>query len=463
MKQHYFTPSRWKWFCKLQWGSTCTELLKDWDKYTVQYRPSVYKLSVPGQQCSRRRRFSKVNKQLYVIISFIIRRRALTTVPCQYTVVNGFCDPTLLPYQLEAVRRSIQLLSPGICCLHMDLGSGKTLVAFKVAASLFATTHHVNGVAVYITLPSLVTEVRKQLDTFIHPKEASKWIITGSFKNVSVKKGKVILCVLDEYHRWKNHKLLLENLKCINSPSYLLMTGSPGRPGEHKTFSTKLSKFLGALPVSELNCMGVSRKTLVPPTRRTISLVMNTLQKSVYTTMSKEVATTVFQRKGLQPYLRLTAHRSIVSGWKVPWVVQGLQTCASRRVAIFSEFNGTLAKLAVEISMSFQHVLLLHCFGKNLKARQRSVDIFTQPLGPIKIILCNVSVASHGLNLGSADMLVLVDGFYKKRNMVQTIARLTRIGQCENQTVIQLIHVGTFEENIFLGNSSQYVESLRHE
>lgn len=253
-------------------------------------------------------------------------------------------------------------------------------------------------------------------------------------------------------------------LSALQTSRYLLMSGSPGLPDDYLDF-THLLKPTEDAGIHTLQRMTAADEVVKRPTKTVVRLTMTQDQEAQYDVMLTEACAANAAGR-LKPYLQLCEHREKVSGWKVPIVLRGLETCKHVYTVVFSEFNSTLAQIASHFTCGrHADVEVFCCFGRTSHAHHDAVTKFCLPAVSEqdqtkcvlrrKFLLCNVATASHGTDLGRAQLLVAVDGVYTRRDMLQMEGRVTRIGQSPSQEIVQLVHMGTFEETLLLGNSQQ--------
>ncbi len=115
-----------------------------------------------------------------------------------------------------------------------------------------------------------------------------------------------------------------------------------------------------------------------------------------------------------------------------------------RKVLVFSQFTGMLDILVKALDAR----KIVHCYlsGKT-KQRQALVDTFnTDPTIPVFLI--SLKAGGTGLNLTSADNVIIFDPWWNPSVENQAVDRAHRIGQTKSVNVFRLITVGTIEEKI---------------
>lgn len=115
-----------------------------------------------------------------------------------------------------------------------------------------------------------------------------------------------------------------------------------------------------------------------------------------------------------------------------------------RKLLVFSQFTEMLDILAAELKA--QKIPCLYLSGKT-KNRQGVVDKFnTDP--DISVFLISLKAGGTGLNLTSADTVIIFDPWWNPSVENQAIDRAHRIGQKKSVNVYKLITKGTIEEKI---------------
>ncbi|KAI1802182.1 PHD/FYVE-zinc-finger like domain-containing protein [Daldinia bambusicola] len=117
------------------------------------------------------------------------------------------------------------------------------------------------------------------------------------------------------------------------------------------------------------------------------------------------------------------------------------------RVLIFSQFLRCL-----DIIEDFLNILGLP-FGRidgSLSAlkKQRQIDAFNAPNSPLFAMLLSTRAGGVGINLATADTVIIYDPDWNPHQDIQAISRAHRIGQKEKVLCFQLTTKDTVEENI---------------
>ncbi|HAM88369.1 MAG: SNF2-related protein [Candidatus Falkowbacteria bacterium GW2011_GWC2_38_22] len=116
----------------------------------------------------------------------------------------------------------------------------------------------------------------------------------------------------------------------------------------------------------------------------------------------------------------------------------------NRKVLVFSQFTKMLDILASELTKN--NIAYNYLSGKT-KNRQELVDDFNLN-GDKRVFLISLKAGGTGLNLTSADNVIIFDPWWNPSVENQAIDRAHRIGQKNSVNVYRLITVGTIEERI---------------
>ncbi len=125
-----------------------------------------------------------------------------------------------------------------------------------------------------------------------------------------------------------------------------------------------------------------------------------------------------------------------------------LEKCLSsgHKVLVFSQFTQTLAIIAEKLDHRKRKYSLL---DGQTSSRQTVVDQFNRD-GEINVFLISLKAGGYGLNLTSADTVILFDPWWNPMVEDQAADRVHRMGQSRPVTVYRLITQGTLEEKMIL-------------
>ncbi|BGP05427.1 Chromatin remodeling factor mit1 [Rhodotorula toruloides] len=133
---------------------------------------------------------------------------------------------------------------------------------------------------------------------------------------------------------------------------------------------------------------------------------------------------------------------------------------AGHRVLIFSQFKLTLN--IVERFLAGLELKYLRLDGDTPQLeRQRDVDTFNAPGSEYFAYLLSTRAGGVGLNITSADVVIIYDQDFNPQMDIQAISRAHRIGQTKPVRVFKLLVKGTCEEKILnAGNKKRGLEHL---
>lgn len=315
------------------------------------------------------------------------------------------------------------------------------------------------------------------------------------------------MIVIDEAHRLKNkHAKILQFLRELSCKRFLLMTGTPLQNNteelwsllnfiEPKEFSS-LGQFLqhyGNLETHEqveelqenikpylLRRLKEEVEKSIPPLQETIiDVELTNLQKTYYRAiyernrnfLCKGTATPQlsnmemqlrkccnhpFMIKGVQQSLSssLTEEeklkKMIDSSGKMVLLDKLLPKLKSqgKKVLIFSQFTQMLNLLEEYLHSKFYKYERL---DGSVKASDRtaSIERFNQNEQQIDVFLLSTRAGGLGINLTSAQVVIIFDSDWNPQNDVQATARAHRIGQTEEVQVYRLVTARTYEAQMF--------------
>ena len=117
---------------------------------------------------------------------------------------------------------------------------------------------------------------------------------------------------------------------------------------------------------------------------------------------------------------------------------------SSHKVLLFSQFTSMLKKLIPDLEKN--GILYEYLDGATLH-RQKHVDNFNRDPG-IMLFLLSIKAGGTGLNLTSADRVIIYDPWWNPAVELQAADRTHRIGQTRPVTTIKLVAKDTVEEKI---------------
>ncbi|KAL4491307.1 hypothetical protein ABPG72_021693 [Tetrahymena utriculariae] len=128
---------------------------------------------------------------------------------------------------------------------------------------------------------------------------------------------------------------------------------------------------------------------------------------------------------------------------------QKVLTTNKNKVLIFSRFKETLQLICDQLlNTEFSHIKYLKLDGNvQVSKRYAIINKFNED-SECKIMLLTTSVGGLGLNLTSANVVIMFDHNYNPMNDLQAIDRAHRIGQKNTLNVYRMITKDTLEERI---------------
>eukprot|EP01135_Chromosphaera_perkinsii_P002134 Nk52_evm68s217 gene=Nk52_evmTU68s217 len=152
--------------------------------------------------------------------------------------------------------------------------------------------------------------------------------------------------------------------------------------------------------------------------------------------------------KGEQAQEERCAELIKMSG-KVTILIAMLHTLKKQghRVLIFSQMTSVLNIL--EECLAGRKFSFLRLDGSvGGFERQRRISLFNRENSPFFCFLISTKAGGVGLNLASADTVILFDADWNPHNDIQALSRAHRIGQTSKVLVFRLATIGTVEERI---------------
>ncbi|KAK6908023.1 hypothetical protein I203_102024 [Kwoniella mangroviensis CBS 8507] len=117
------------------------------------------------------------------------------------------------------------------------------------------------------------------------------------------------------------------------------------------------------------------------------------------------------------------------------------------RVLLFSQFKIALDR--IEDFLYGENIKFLRLDGDVQQAqRQKSMDLFNAPNSEYDVFLLTTRAGGVGINLATADTVILYDPDFNPHQDLQAIARSHRYGQKKKVLVFKLMVKGSVEENI---------------
>lgn len=120
----------------------------------------------------------------------------------------------------------------------------------------------------------------------------------------------------------------------------------------------------------------------------------------------------------------------------------------NKKVLIFSQFTEILRILEEYLN---HNQLKYYKIDGSTKARDRQIyiDKFNSNPGVFEVFLLSTKAGGLGINLTSANIVIIFDSDWNPQNDIQAIARAHRIGQTQEVKVFRLISKKTYESEMF--------------
>ena len=404
-------------------------------------------------------------------------------------------NTTLYPYQREGVLWLQQQRKNNHGCLLADeMGLGKTIQVIAHLCCLDPNVRHLiiaptsliynwqNEVLRFAPLlKSQLTLVsydmlRLHLDDYIH--QSFDTIIIDEAQAIKNRQTKKYLAV-SQLHSL--HRIILTGTPIENSIDELwshFMIVNPAIQGLYHRLQT-----MGLPSIAEAY-IALSGKLLKPfilrrekkqvltdlpeRTEKTIYIELSEIERTIYnqvhTSILHALTTGVSGRVtsiALEGLLRL--RQACVSpnllpqdiSKHEPFVSTKFQTALAliesfkdegRQVLIFSQFNSALTEM--EQLLLQENIRFVTLYG-DTRDRSTPVHLF-QTDNSITVFLISLKAGGFGLNLTSADRVILLDDWWNPAVEDQAMSRAHRIGQQNNVLVIRLVCKDTVEEKILL-------------
>jgi chromodomain-helicase-DNA-binding protein 7 len=119
-----------------------------------------------------------------------------------------------------------------------------------------------------------------------------------------------------------------------------------------------------------------------------------------------------------------------------------------KKVLIFSQFTHML-QLIEEFLKFFEYKYERIDGQVKAKERQVAIDRYNNPNKKRDVFLLSTKAGGVGINLTSANVVIIYDSDWNPQNDVQATARAHRIGQTSEVKVYRLVTSNTYETHMF--------------
>ncbi|SEA55982.1 Superfamily II DNA or RNA helicase, SNF2 family [Xylanibacter ruminicola] len=384
---------------------------------------------------------------------------------------------TLRPYQLDGVIWLQQQRKNNHGCLLADeMGLGKTIQIIAHLCCLGKNIHHL-----IIAPTSLIYNWKNEVSRFA--PQLSQQLTFVSYDMLRIHLSDYLpeyydTIIIDEAQVIKNrqtkkyqavsqlhckHKIILTGTPIENSIdelwSHFIMLMPPIQTLYHRlhtlgiqaipeVYVTLSSKFLKPFILRREKQMVLQE--LPERIEKTVYVELNETErikyKQVHTTILQAFATGVSGRissMALEGLLRL---RQACIAPKYQTVIDYIETFRTegRKVLLFSQFVSALHELESRLTSAGIRFVTLYgdTHNRDIPVRQFQSD------PSITVFLISLKAGGFGLNLTSADRVILLDDWWNPAVEDQAMARAHRIGQKNNVLVLRLVCKDTVEEKI---------------
>lgn len=399
----------------------------------------------------------------------------------------------LKPYQIEGVLWLHTMRKNGLgCMLADDMGLGKTLQTIAHLVTIDIDARHL------IVCPASITENwLNEIKRFTPDLDGAVKVISyeNLRRNIESFLGVTYdTVVADEGQYVKNdgtkrHSVISQ----LNRKHTIILSGTPIENSIHEIWSQfallipeikYLEKRLLGLGIAENNAKWAElSKSLLSPFilrrtkeevlpslpdlyEQTITVDLNPEERHIYESIRSAIKSAIssgisgrVNSIALEGLLRLRqccvsanllpkylSNRSAIISTKIKTTVEMTKDFVStgHKVLIFSQFTTAIHELRT--FLDDEHIESLLLSGETRK-RQELIDKF-QGNDSIKVFCISLKAGGTGLNLTSADRVILLDDWWNPAVENQAFARAHRIGQMNNVEIYRIICRGTIEEKI---------------
>ena len=323
----------------------------------------------------------------------------------------------------------------------MDLlmGLGKTRIAIESAVRALDVERRRTRV-VFVTRPDVCAHIREEIARYTDDDSNVEFEV---FSYTSVPSP--YYCdwlVVDECHDVYKKKVVMARLATVSRSFVVLLTGSSGS-------SRELARQFHALvgPGQPLVFRSDTAASVVVPARQTtMSIVLGQGQRESY---NQKVEAVKSASGGVARTNMMRSLREFLSNEKVPSIGVALKSCSLRKVVLFSAFRSTL--LLLRLTLPKQQTVW--CDGTVSQSRRRAALTTFRSDSSKRFLVLSLGLFSHGVDLGYCNGLVLCEPPWSGAEHRQTLCRLQRIGQANNQEILLVVCDDTLEAKLLASNS----------
>ncbi|KAJ1879845.1 hypothetical protein LPJ57_002607, partial [Coemansia sp. RSA 486] len=242
---------------------------------------------------------------------------------------------------------------------------------------------------------------------------------------------------------------LTKNVRLLESISSVLHQSSRKPNGGSSDSDSALSKSLGTFQDPRSRAIGnalAGRPAAAKPKPVRIGSLQNILMEV------RRIISHPYSIAGVEPEFDTkeeTLRNLISSCGKLQLLHELVPELRARghRILIFSQFKDTLACL--ERYLEAEDIGYVYIDGETPQAtRQQQVDRFNSPDSKMLVFLSTTRTGGLGLNLTTADVVIIYDCDFNPHADMQAMARAHRIGQRKPVLVFKLVTENSVEERI---------------
>uniref|UniRef100_A0A6P6Y4G1 Chromatin structure-remodeling complex subunit snf21-like n=1 Tax=Dermatophagoides pteronyssinus TaxID=6956 RepID=A0A6P6Y4G1_DERPT len=384
-----------------------------------------------------------------------------------------------MPYQLKGLEFLVNLYNRRLSCILADeMGLGKTIQTIAFLAYLLEFKRNCGPHLIVVplsTLPNWANEMQKWCATlrvlqYRGSKEERRslnlLVARGRFnvllttfeyllrERSSLAKLNWKLVIVDEGHRMKNSSSKFHStLSEFRSTHRLLLTGTPLQNNLSELWS--LLNFL--MPLT-FNSNEDFERWFEEPFK-------DQLVDRDYVSMNEEEKMVIINRLHLvlRPFLLrrvkadvladLPRKREFIDLLRTSGKVECLDRMLPKllkfnhKVLIFSQMTNVMDILTDYLKLRGFKFLRLDG-SMSMQARQERMDGFNAPNGDVNIFILSTRAGGLGLNLQTADTVILFDSDWNPHADLQAQARAHRVGQKHEVRVFRFVTLSPVEESI---------------
>lgn len=358
---------------------------------------------------------------------------------------------TLFHHQHSAVeflKHNYKLGKPGTI-MAISMGLGKTLIALHFFVQTVLKKNKKSKL-LFITKRDIQSHIHSEIDRFV-PKSKRDKITVSSYQeawsNFTLFMGMGLIVVMDESHEVYQQKNIEKKCSCLHRTFTILLTGTAGSKREQQAQWRVLLARPYFEPPIVFEPPESAQSIITKPENITLQMDLNQEQLKSYQSEVQKA----LELKGIQLHHKLTQIRKALSATKIPLALQIIHNSLQNRakIAVVSAFNSTLTELQLHLPRQVVSV----CFRNKPSNRAYNLQGFLKSPDK-KVLLVSTNFGSMGIDLGCCQGMLLMEPCWKHYVFRQTNARLSRIGQVQNQQIVTLLTEAGLEKKLYAVNST---------